>query len=237
MEYQHPTTTTTATTIAGAAAAAQSTPKPSYSAALAPPEARLERSFTSVTGTAPPTDLRTTKAACEYSLREYAALQNRRRYYDDGDDSRLRAQQDLVLGDLHNLRREVSALVKEAESDRWRHWILGGVVASLIPAVRKLFRRSSKDKESNDTEYAFRRSKSLIARILGTVRGKGGLASLAFFVLAVLYIFESEVSLRVARTVSKRLKKLSTKIENGDQSIGEDDLKVLKGWRWRILLW
>ncbi|KAI1497846.1 hypothetical protein F5X99DRAFT_395360 [Biscogniauxia marginata] len=230
MEYQHPTTT--------AATAAQATPNPSFPAAVTPPDARLEGSVaTPFANAGTETDLRSTKAACESSLREYAALQNRRRYYDSGEDGRLRAQHDLVLGDLYNLRREVSTLVKTAESNRWRRWILGGIAASLIPAVRKLFRRSSKDKESNDTEYAFKKSKSLIARIVDSVRGKGALASLAFFVLAVLYVFQSEVSLRVAKTVSKRLKKLTAKIERGDQGIGDEDLKVLRGWRWRVLFW
>lgn len=109
--------------------------------------------------------------------------------------------------------------------------------ASFIPAIRKVFRRSSKDKESNDTEYAFKRSKGLISRILDSVHGKGKFASIAFFVLAILYVFQSEVSMRVARTVSKRLKRLMAKIERGDQGLGEDDVKLLKGWRWRVLLW
>lgn len=60
---------------------------------------------------------------------------------------------------------------------------------------------------------------------------------MAFFVLAILYVFEGEVLLRVARTVSKRLKRLIAKVERGDEGLGEDDMKVLKGWRWRILLW
>lgn len=115
--------------------------------------------------------------------------------------------------------------------------MLGGLVASFIPAIRRIFRRSSKDNESNDTEYAFKRSKSLVSRILDSVHGKGRLASLAFFVLAVLYVFQSEVTLRVARTMSKRLKKLLGKVERGDQGLGEEDIKVLNGWRWRVLLW
>lgn len=106
--------------------------------------------------------------------------------------------------------------------------------------MRKIFRRSSDDRVSaNDTEHAFRKSKSLIARILDSVHGHGksGFASVAFFVLAVLYVFQSEVSLRVARTVSKRLKKLVTKVENGVEDVDEQDFKVLNGWRWRVLLW
>lgn len=111
-----------------------------------------------------------------------------------------------------------------------------------MPVVRRLFRRSPDDRvASNDTEYAFRKSKTLIGRILESARGRGGsksaLASVAFFVLAVLYVFQSEVSLRVARTVAKRLKRLVTKVEVGVEDVEETDLKVLCGWRWRVLLW
>jgi len=90
---------------------------------------------------------------------------------------------------------------------------------------------------ANDTEYAFARSKTLVARILDSVHGKSGLASVAFFVFAVLYVFQSEVSLRVAKTVAKRLKRLRDRIERGDEDIAEKDVELLKGWRWRILLW
>jgi hypothetical protein len=102
-----------------------------------------------------------------------------------------------------------------------------------------VFRRPSEDAESaNDTEYAFRRSKSLVSRIVGsTVRGGGAFASVAFFVLSVLYVFQAEVSLRVAKTVSKRLKKLAAKIERGEEAIGERDLEIFVGWRWRVLMW
>jgi hypothetical protein len=53
----------------------------------------------------------------------------------------------------------------------------------------------------------------------------------------VLYVFQNEVSLRVAKTVQKRLRKLTARIERGDTDIDEKDLKVLEGWRWRVLLW
>jgi cob(I)alamin adenosyltransferase len=69
------------------------------------------------------------------------------------------------------------------------------------------------------------------------VHGKGRLAAIAFFVFAVLYVFSNEVSLRVARTVSRRLKRLSAKIENGQEEIDEKDMKYLNGWRWRVLFW
>jgi hypothetical protein len=110
--------------------------------------------------------------------------------------------------------------------------------ASFIPAIRAIFRRPSGESEaSNDTEYAFRKSRSLVARIKESLHGRGRLASIAFFVFAVLYVFSNEVSLRVARTICKRLKRLSTKIENGQEDIDEQDVEVLNGWRWRILLW
>ncbi|KAI0545329.1 hypothetical protein F4679DRAFT_481140 [Xylaria curta] len=185
------------------------------------------------------TDLKTIKSACEISLRDYTVLQ---KSGNGGGRDRLRAQGALAVSDLRALRSEVGALLKRAEASRWRKWLFGGVLAAIIPFVRKIFRRSSHDDHrvsSNDTEHAFRKSKSLIARILDSVHphGKSGLASMAAFVLAVLYVFQSEVSLRVARTVSKRLKKLVSKVENGVEDVDEQDFKVLNGWRWRVLLW
>ncbi|KAI0466030.1 hypothetical protein F4859DRAFT_341281 [Xylaria cf. heliscus] len=183
------------------------------------------------------TDLRTIKSACEFSLREYASLQKQG---PGPGRERLRTQGALAVSDLRALRSAVSALLKRAEAARWRKWLLGGIVAAIIPAVRKIFRRSHGDQvSSNDTEHAFRKSKSLIARILDSVHahGKSGLASVAFFVLAVLYVFQNEVSLRVARTVAKRLKKLVAKVEDGVEDVDDQDLKVLNGWRWRVLLW
>lgn len=103
--------------------------------------------------------------------------------------------------------------------------------------MRTLFRRPRDDKDSsNDTEYAFRRSRSLVDRILRSMQ-RPGLMTLAFFVFAIMYVFQNEVTLRVARTVSKKLKRLSSKVERGEEEINEDDLKLLQGWRWRILLW
>ncbi|TGJ83620.1 hypothetical protein E0Z10_g5151 [Xylaria hypoxylon] len=181
------------------------------------------------------TDLKTMKTATETSLREYAALQKQG---GGAGRERLRAQGGLAASDLRALRSEVALVMKTAQAGRWRKWLLGGIVAAIIPAVRKIFRRSSDDKvSSNDTEHAFRKSKSLIARILDHVHGKSGFASIAFFVLAVLYVFQSEVSVRVARTVSKRLKILVAKVEDGVEEVGEQDLKLLNGWRWRVLLW
>jgi hypothetical protein len=60
---------------------------------------------------------------------------------------------------------------------------------------------------------------------------------MAFFVFAVLYVFQNEVSLRVAKTVNKRIKKLYSRLERGDQDVTEKDMQILEGWRWRVLLW
>lgn len=106
--------------------------------------------------------------------------------------------------------------------------------------MRRIFRRGNDEDSqvaSNDTEYAFQRSRSLLARIKDSVFGKGGYASIGFFVFAVLYIFQNEVTLRVARTIQKRMKQLSEKIREGDYELEERDMRALEGWRWRVLLW
>ncbi|KAK5658291.1 hypothetical protein OQA88_2266 [Cercophora sp. LCS_1] len=182
--------------------------------------------------------LKNVKLSTESALREYMTMQrNRHRKAEVGIEERLRIQASAVLGDLRTLRQEVGGMVKSAESHRWRRFIIGGAIATFIPAVRTIFRRPRDEKDSsNDTEYAFRRSRSLVDRIINSVH-RPGLMTLAFFVFAVMYVFQNEVTLRVARTVSKRLKKLSSKVERGDEEINEDDLKLLQGWRWRILLW
>lgn len=188
--------------------------------------------------TATKPSLKDTKLATEHSLREYMTMQ-RNRYRKDtlGMEERLRIQASTVLGDLRTLRQEVGDMVKSAESHRWRRFIIGGALATFIPAVRAIFRRPRHETDAaNDTEYAFRRSRSLVSRILNSVH-RPGLATLAFFVFAVLYVFQNEVTLRVARTVSKKLKRLSSKVERGEEEINEEDLKLLQGWRWRILLW
>ena len=112
------------------------------------------------------------------------------------------------------------------------------VSASFIPLVKRLFRRPrhDDDESSNRTEYAFKKSKSLVARILAATH-RPGLGTVAFFVFAVLYVFQNEVSLRVARTVSKRLKRLVAKVEDGREELTEGDVKMLQGWRWRVLIW
>lgn len=112
--------------------------------------------------------------------------------------------------------------------------------ATFIPFLRKIFRRG-KDRESrlssNDTEYAFRRTKKFLKILKNNVMGKGSIASVGMFVFAVLYLFQSEVTIRVAKTLQKRIKKLNARLESGDADVDDKDLKLLQGWRWRVLLW
>ena len=54
---------------------------------------------------------------------------------------------------------------------------------------------------------------------------------------AVLYVFQNEVTLRVARSVSKRLRRIAAKVEGGREELTEDDVKLLQGWRWRVVGW
>ncbi|KAI1437898.1 hypothetical protein GGR50DRAFT_566433 [Xylaria sp. CBS 124048] len=183
------------------------------------------------------------RKTCERGLLEYKALQAQ----GGAGSDRARAMRGAVVGDLRYLRSEVGALLKKGVARRWRKWLLGGIIATIIPAVRKILgrssggeSRSSSSSSPNSTEHAFKKSKSLITRILDSVEslhGKSGIASVAFFVLAILYLFQSEVSVRVARTITKRLKKVIWKIESGFEEVTEQDLKVLNGWRWRVLLW
>ncbi|KAM7210233.1 hypothetical protein V8F06_014385 [Rhypophila decipiens] len=176
-------------------------------------------------------------ASAESNLREYMSMLRRRQSKGEvGIEDRLRNQASTVLGELHNLRQEIADLVKNAESHRWRRFLVGGAIASFIPIVKRLFPRPDRESEtSNDTEYAFRKSKSLISRVLAATR-RPGIATVAFFVFAVLYVFQNEVSLRVGRSVTKRLKRLTSKVEAGED-IEEADLKALRGWRWRVLMW
>ncbi|KUI63767.1 hypothetical protein VM1G_10489 [Cytospora mali] len=187
-----------------------------------------------------PTNIKTARSSVEYGLGQLRSLQQRRyRPGEVGLEEQLRVQAASVLGDLSVLRGEVSDVLRAAERHRWRKWLFGGVVAALIPAVRAFWRRPRRDHPaSTNTEYAFLKSKSLIRRILHSIRtGFGGLASFTFFIFAVLYVFQNEVSLRVARTMSKRLKRLSGKIERGEEELNDADVKLLRGWRWRVLLW
>ncbi|KAK4185711.1 hypothetical protein QBC35DRAFT_503098 [Podospora australis] len=187
----------------------------------------------------------------ESSVREYVSLQRQRNMVlKKGTQSelvavenRLRSQAASALADLRVLRNEINEIVISAEGQRWRRWIMGGIFASFIPLVKKLFKPPREGPISgrkrpagvSRTEYAFRKSKSLVDRILSWNK-RPGIATVAFFVFAVLYIFTNEVSLRVSRTIAKRLRRLTAKVESGEGDINEDDLKALQGWRWRVLM-
>ncbi|KAL6808918.1 hypothetical protein GGI42DRAFT_340185 [Trichoderma sp. SZMC 28013] len=191
----------------------------------------------------PQLELADVKSNCQRNLKHLIYLQNQRRafgYSSQVDlEWQIRSQTGLLIGELRTLQDEVRRLVKNAKNHRWRRWLFGGFIATFIPLVRKLFRRGT-DVESrassNNTEYAFRKSKGLLARIKDSVLGHHRLASVAFFVFSVMYVFQNEVTLRVAKTMQKRLKKLSQRLEYGNQEIDEKDLKLLDGWRWRVIL-
>ncbi|KAK4233001.1 hypothetical protein C8A03DRAFT_48311 [Achaetomium macrosporum] len=208
-----------------------------------------------------PTSLREARSTAVSALREYIALGRQRTmvngvygsYGDNGTgtggkvgagtglagdvEERLHVQKGVVLRSLRGLQERVGEMMARAEGERWRRFFIGGVCASFIPLVKRLFRRPRDEHESsNRTEYAFKKSKGLISRILSSTH-RPGLGSLAFFVFAVLYIFQNEVSLRVAKTVSKRLRRLVAKIEDGREALAEHDVKTLEGWRWRVLMW
>ncbi|TQN70341.1 U6 small nuclear RNA (adenine-(43)-N(6))-methyltransferase, partial [Colletotrichum shisoi] len=191
-------------------------------------------------------DLKSAKTNTQFALREYLSLQRKRSRLDGATslelEDQIKTQGRILLQDLKFLRKEVAVLVKDGENHRWRNWLIGGAVATFIPAVKRIFRRPSEKSDdqvqaSNRTEYAFWRSKALVARIKDSLLGRNSFASIAFFVFAVLYVFTNEVSLQVAKTVSKRLKRLSAKIERGDAEVVEQDAKLLEGWRWRVLMW
>ncbi|KAF7545999.1 hypothetical protein G7Z17_g8743 [Cylindrodendrum hubeiense] len=208
----------------------------------------VPRPNTQMASTFAPTSLRELQALktnCQFGLREYLSLQRRRQTGDSAMsayelDTRIRAQAGTVLSDLRVLQGEVRDIAKEAENHRWRRWIIGGAIATFIPLIRRFFRRTNDEESqtsSNDTEYAFRKSKGLLEYIKDGFFGTGYFARLAFLVFAVLYVFSNEVSLRVARTIQKRVKRLCVRIERGDPDIDEKDMKLLEGWRWRVLLW
>ncbi|KAI5861549.1 hypothetical protein GGS23DRAFT_611549 [Durotheca rogersii] len=203
------------------------------------------------------------RAACGRSLAAYAELQRQRYGGAAAADPRLRAQQDVALADLRVLRDELDARLRAAEGKRWRRWALGGLGAAIIPLVRRLFRRPRQPQHqahqaprANATEHAFARSRAVAARVRAWLRARAGwswtgsrlrglwrlvgrgaaaAAAAAAFVLAALYVFQGEVALRVARTVSRRLRRLAARVERGEQDVGPDDLAVLEGWRWRVL--
>ncbi|KAG5963519.1 hypothetical protein E4U58_003537 [Claviceps cyperi] len=193
-----------------------------------------------------PLDVHNLKANTQFHLREYLGLRQKIRQGDDGSqaayalESRLRTEAGMVLGELSTLQAEVRALAKSAQDSRWSRFFMGGAIAALIPAVRQIFRRGSDEDShvsSNDTEYAFRRSKGLLSGIKRAILGGGAFAKIAMFVFAVFYVFQNEVTIRVARTLNKRLKGLTERVERGDEDISEADLRIFDGWRWRVVLW
>lgn len=108
--------------------------------------------------------------------------------------------------------------------------------------VKKFFCRFLSEKKIKiRMEYVFIKFKSLFGCIFVVIKGyRFGLMIVIFFVFVVLYIFLNEVLLRVVKMVFKWLKKLVNKVEsisNGRDGdvFKDDDIKLLSGWRWRVL--
>ncbi|KAK4221961.1 hypothetical protein QBC38DRAFT_376131, partial [Podospora fimiseda] len=200
--------------------------------------------------------LKDVKLRAEKSLKEYISLQRQRRLVMSRGskrdvmevDDKLRMQAATTVNDLRRLKWEVAFIVEDGEKHRWRRWLMGGAFAAFIPLVKKLFYNEKKEKLAATkaakkdqvfkslTEYAFVRSKALVKKILD-LTGRPSIYSVAFFVFAVLYIFTNEVTLRAAKSVNKRVKKLLNRVEYGEGDLKEDDMELLHGWKWRILEW
>lgn len=80
-------------------------------------------------------DLKSLKTNCQFALREYLSLQRQRGRYDASSssaelESRIRAQGEVLLGQMKILQGEVRSLAKQAENHRWRRWIIGGAMYS-----------------------------------------------------------------------------------------------------------
>lgn len=76
-----------------------------------------------------PQDIKAARFSVVHGLSELRSLQQRRYYADEpGLQEQLRFETNNVLADLKALRSEVSQIVVEAESHRWRKWLAGGLV-------------------------------------------------------------------------------------------------------------
>ncbi|KAJ2894325.1 hypothetical protein MKZ38_007721 [Zalerion maritima] len=188
--------------------------------------------------------LRAARVDTESALREYLDIQQRARLGASLEDKeRVKRLASRALHEVKELRKEIGTLVKKKEGGRIGRFVVGGIVAGTIPIIKRFFHRPAKSSASK-TEYAYSKSQSMVSRILTMVKNAGWTASIFVLVLAALYVFQAEVMIRVAKTVHKRLKRLVIKMEEGER-LGRDgmvvmedsDLKVLKGWRWRVLLW
>lgn len=76
-----------------------------------------------------PQDIKTALSSVEHGLMELMSLQQQR-FDADGPELQyqLRFKTNNVLADLKALRSEVSRIVHQAESHRWRKWLTGGLV-------------------------------------------------------------------------------------------------------------
>ena len=71
--------------------------------------------------------MRSTQSTAESAVREYVALQHRRKA-GEGVEDQLRLQARAAARELGSLRRDVLAFAKNAERHRWRRWLIGGIM-------------------------------------------------------------------------------------------------------------
>lgn len=113
----------------------------------------------------------------------------------------------------------------------------------ILPWIRSLFRippwrrRRRRGSDSADEYGAYVRSRGVFRQVLDWVGdfGGGALLSVALAVLGALWVFQNELLLGAAKNVMKRLKGLSVKVQSGTGEVGDEDLRDLEGWRWRVI--
>lgn len=169
-------------------------------------------------------------------------------------EEKLRAQSFIALEELSTLHKEVQLLSKSLAASRFHTWIIsGGVTAavSLLTAYLKVSHVARLQKENaaallSDSSTSIDGSASVNSNAIShlftiptflTTPTSRNLALVTVYTLAFLYTAQNEVSIRVARVVSRRLKRLMTKIERGEEIVTDEDLNSLQGWRWRVLFW
>ncbi|KOS23310.1 hypothetical protein ESCO_003662 [Escovopsis weberi] len=189
-------------------------------------------------------DIRSARTSSRNQLEEVLRLTMQRSRHRSGRediDWQIRSATGIYLTQLRILQSEVRKIAKAAQHHRWRRWLIGGFMATIIPAMRAIFRRRA-DPDSgpcctnNNTEMAFQQSQSWFARVREGAQKHGQWASMAAFVFSLLFVFSNEVLFRVAKTVYKRVRKTAGRIER-EGEVREGDLEVLEGWRWRVMLW
>ncbi|KAL5594334.1 hypothetical protein BROUX41_001274 [Berkeleyomyces rouxiae] len=183
--------------------------------------------------------------------------------YDGAVLQRMVNKQGEAIAVLAALRQHLTDVMRSSEKCRFRTWVSGLVAwvprisclvlslclqvalttpsGSIVPIIKSVFRRIAKHyprlDAANDTEYAFKRSRTLTDYLKASVAGRKRLAGVSMFLFAVLYVFQNEILLRVSRTMYKRVRRLHDKMVRGQHMVTQEDLTVMDGWRWRVISW